>query len=229
MSQRVSKDEYYLNIAYEVSQRSTCLRAKYGAVIVKDDRIISTGYNGAPRGRDNCIDIGECLRVKNSIPSGTRYETCRAVHAEANAIMNSNPTDRQGSIMYLSGQVVSNSDNSQRSFMECCEMCKRLIINSGISEVRYMDGSHLKIIKVEKWIFSEKKVDFQEPPKYWSNNACRGYVAMALRGVGVSIKDTDFYPIVYNLDRELKETSLEDAESYYESLFPSKKKGGNSK
>ena len=84
---RVSKYNYYLDIAQTVAERSTCLRKKFGAIIVKDDVIVSTGYNGAPRGRKNCNDIGSCIRDELGIPRGERYELCRSVHAEANAII----------------------------------------------------------------------------------------------------------------------------------------------
>ena len=87
MDQRMSKDKYYLNIADAVLDRSTCLRRKYGAIIVKNDEILSTGYNGAPRGRVNCSELGYCNREQLRIPSGQRYELCRSVHAEANAII----------------------------------------------------------------------------------------------------------------------------------------------
>ena len=83
---RINKLEYYLGIAEQVAKRSTCLRRQYGAVIVKNDEIISTGYNGAPRGMTNCCDSGECWRKANGIPHGTQYEACVAVHAEQNAI-----------------------------------------------------------------------------------------------------------------------------------------------
>ena len=98
---RKSKDEYYLNIAEAVLTRSTCLRRKYGAVIVKDDEIISTGYNGSPRGWDNCCDLGYCVRVQENIPHGQRYEECRSVHAEMNAIISASRRDMIGSTLYL--------------------------------------------------------------------------------------------------------------------------------
>ena len=83
---RISKENYYLDIAETVLERATCLRRVYGAIIVKNDEIIATGYNGAPRGRANCVDLGYCSREAMRVPRGERYELCRSVHAEANAI-----------------------------------------------------------------------------------------------------------------------------------------------
>ena len=84
---RISKENYYLDIAQTVLERATCLRRIYGAIIVNNDEIISTGYNGAPRGRKNCVDMGYCTRQAARVPRGERYELCRSVHAEANAII----------------------------------------------------------------------------------------------------------------------------------------------
>ena len=130
---RPSKDDYYLNLAMDVAKRSTCLRRKYGAVIVKDDRIISTGYNGAPRGQINCNDKGICLRQEMKIPSGERYELCRAVHAEANAIIHATYTDMIGSTLYLCG--VDAISNVPLPVSEPCAMCKRMILNAQIKRV----------------------------------------------------------------------------------------------
>jgi len=130
---RRDKTNYYLDIAETVLERSTCLRHKYGAIIVKNDEIVSTGYNGAPRGRANCSDLGTCVRDKLNIPSGHRYELCRSVHAEANAIISASREQTIGSTLYLAcrsaktGELVSGTTS--------CAMCKRLIINAGISQV----------------------------------------------------------------------------------------------
>lgn len=129
---RKSKIEYYLDIAKSVSERSTCLKRHYGAVIVKNDEIIATGYNGAPRGRENCCDIGSCLRIKMGIPSGQRYEICRSVHAEMNAIISASRKDMKGSTLYLVGVE---PDGSFTKNAEPCSMCKRNIINAGIKNV----------------------------------------------------------------------------------------------
>lgn len=133
---RIDKTNYYLDIAQVVAERGTCLRRKFGAVIVKNDTIISTGYAGAPRGRKNCCDIGTCLRQKLEIPAGERYELCRSVHAEANAIISASREEMIGSVLYLccidpEGEVVGGTD--------CCSMCRRLIINAGIDLVVVRD------------------------------------------------------------------------------------------
>lgn len=130
---RRDKINYYLDIAQTVLQRSTCLRKKYGAIIVKNDEIISTGYAGAPRGRKNCSDLGYCKRKEMNIPRGQRYEICRSVHAEANAIISASRRDMLGATLYLAcldsetGELVTDTSP--------CSMCKRTIINSGISTV----------------------------------------------------------------------------------------------
>ena len=129
---RPSKKEYYLKIAEAVAQRSTCLRRKYGAVIVKDDEIISTGYNGAPRGINNCCDIGYCFRTKYKIPHGEQIEKCLAVHAEQNAIISASRRDMLGSTLYLVGFEV---DGNKILPTRPCRICKLLIINAGIDNV----------------------------------------------------------------------------------------------
>lgn len=129
---RRDKINYYLDITESVQKRGTCLRRNYGAIIVKNDSIISTGFSGAPRGRKNCCDIGECRREKMQIPRGERYELCRSVHAEANAIISASRENMLGSTLYLvgkdtAGKYVENAGS--------CSMCKRLIINAGIKKV----------------------------------------------------------------------------------------------
>ena len=114
MDQRMSKDKYYLNIADAVLDRSTCLRRKYGAIIVKNDEILSTGYNGAPRGRVNCSQLGYCNREQLNIPSGQRYELCRSVHAEANAIISAARRDMIGGTLYLVGRSAADGDRDHR-------------------------------------------------------------------------------------------------------------------
>ena len=133
---RPSKTRYYLDIAAVVSTRSTCLRRQYGAVIVKNDRIIATGYNGAARGRDNCSDVGECWRLTHGIPHGEQYEKCQAVHAEANAIASADGEKMYGATLYLAGFEVDEDGNRiQIADPKPCEMCDRLIINAGIKNV----------------------------------------------------------------------------------------------
>ena len=130
---RISKDMYYLNIAQECTKRGTCLRRNYGAVIVKNDEIISTGYTGSPRGRINCIDHWKCLREELKIPSGERYEICRSVHAEMNACIHASRKDMIGATIYLCGIVLSSGDIFKDTIP--CELCKRVIINSGIEKI----------------------------------------------------------------------------------------------
>ena len=133
MDQRMSKDKYYLNIADAVLDRSTCLRRKYGAIIVKNDEILSTGYNGAPRGRANCVDMGYCSREAMKVPRGERYELCRSVHAEANCIISAARRDTLGATLYLAGRDAKTG--ALVSDACCCAMCKRMVINAGIERV----------------------------------------------------------------------------------------------
>lgn len=151
---RISKEEYYLDIAKSVSARSTCLRRAYGAVIVSGDRIVSTGYNGAPEGRKNCTDMNVCLRNKLKIPSGERYELCRSVHAEANAIISASKLETCGATLYLSGTDVPSGDLLPIS--EPCAMCKRMIINAKITEVISRGpGGEVRRKLVRDWVFDD--------------------------------------------------------------------------
>ena len=131
--QRVSKENYYLDIAQTVSERSTCLRRRFGAIIVKDDSIVSTGYNGAPRGRLNCCDIGTCTRETLGIPRGERYEMCRSLHAEMNAIISASREEMIGSTLYLC--CTDPHTNEVLGGTNSCMMCKRFILNAGIDKV----------------------------------------------------------------------------------------------
>ena len=149
--ERVSKRNYYLDIAQTVLERATCLRRVYGAIIVKNDEIISTGYVGAPRGRQNCCDLGYCTREKMNIPRGERYELCRSVHAEANCIISASRTDMIGSSLFLacrdarSGELLHDATS--------CPMCRRMIINAGIDEVVIRrTEEEFDIVPVQKWI-----------------------------------------------------------------------------
>ena len=143
---RIDKDNYYLNIAEAVLERSTCLRRKYGAVIVKNDEIISTGYNGSPRGEDNCCDTGICEREKMNIPKGERYELCVLVHAEQNAIISASRERLLGSKLYITGIEVK-ADGKKYANPLPCMICRRFIKNAGIDEVigRKEDGSIIYI------------------------------------------------------------------------------------
>ena len=149
MIKRPDKIEYYLNIAQTVALRSTCLRRMYGAAIVKNDEIISTGYNGAPRGCANCVDIGKCKREELNIPSGERYELCRSVHAEQNAIISAARKDMVGSTIYLAG--VDAKTGKVLDVAEPCSMCKRFILNSGITHVVMRNGNTYDIAETSVW------------------------------------------------------------------------------
>ena len=149
--ERVSKHNYYLDIAQTVAERATCLRRMFGAIIVKNDSIISTGYNGAPRGRKNCSDLMVCMRDKLNIPRGERYEMCRSVHAEANAIIAASREQMLGATLYMSCL-----DSVTRELVpgtNSCMMCKRQIINAGISTVVVRDTKdEYRIIDVRDWV-----------------------------------------------------------------------------
>ena len=133
----INKTNYYLNIAGEVAKRSTCIRRKYGCVIVKNDEIVSTGYNGAPRGMDNCTDLNYCLRETLNVPKGDRYELCRAVHAEQNALLSCSRSQSIGSIMY----IVGIEPNGTYSNSSPCKICAKMIINAGVVKVvGYING-----------------------------------------------------------------------------------------
>lgn len=140
MLKRPNWDEYFLELAWVVSKRGTCLRRVYGAIIVKDKVIISTGYNGAPRGEANCTDLGVCRRQELNIPSGERYELCRSVHAEQNAIINGSPERMDGATIYIAGIEVNSGELAEA---HPCMMCARVIKNAKITELVYRkrDGS----------------------------------------------------------------------------------------
>ena len=149
---RIDKENYYLDIAQTVSERSTCLRRCYGAIIVKSDEVIATGYNGAPRGRLNCADLGRCTRQELNIPSGQRYELCRSVHAEANCIISASRREMLGATLYMAcrdpatGALIPGSTS--------CSMCRRQIINAGIEKVIIRDTpSEYRVVDVQReWV-----------------------------------------------------------------------------
>jgi len=148
---RTDKHNYYLDIAETVAKRGTCLRRNFGAIIVNNDEIISTGYTGAPRHRKNCLDIGTCQREKLNIPRGERYELCRSVHGEANAIISASRADMLGGILYLAGIDYKTKELVDGG--EPCAMCKRMIINAGIYRVIVRDTcDKFRIIDVETWV-----------------------------------------------------------------------------
>ena len=155
MGSRTDKHNYYLDIAQTVAERGTCLRRNYGAIIVKNDQIVSTGYTGAPRGRKNCIDTGVCTRQELNIPSGERYELCRSVHAEANCIIAASRENMIGSTLYLVGVDYQTKELVKDA--TSCAMCRRLIINAGIDKViarTGADGEYTETI-VRDWVFHD--------------------------------------------------------------------------
>lgn len=157
LADRRDKVNYYLDLAEVVSQRGTCLRRLYGAVIVKNDEVVSTGYVGAPRGRKNCSDMGICIRNQMQIPRGERYEMCRSVHAEANAIICASRERMLGSTLYLVGIEVDTGEYVKQS--NSCSMCKRLMINAGIEQVYIRDDKeHYRMIRVQDWVKDDESL-----------------------------------------------------------------------
>jgi len=148
---RRDKINYYLDIAETVLERSTCIRRNFGAIVVKNDEIISTGYNGAPRGMINCSDSGSCVRDELKIPKGQRYELCRSVHAEQNAIISASRADLMGSDIYLACHDAKTGEIDGE--IEPCLMCKRFIINAGIKRVIVRNTRDTyTIINVSDWL-----------------------------------------------------------------------------
>ncbi len=161
---RPAWDQHWLDIASVMARRSTCLRRRFGAVIVKDNIILTTGYNGAPRNTPNCIDLEKCYRKEKNIEPGTLYEKCRAIHAESNAIINA---AREGisikdTVLYLYGE------NFDRSIVEDiipCKMCRRMIINAGINKVIIPDNNKIKVYDIMRWIIDSNEDPFKELEK----------------------------------------------------------------
>ncbi len=141
-------DEYFINIAKAVSTRATCLRRRYGAIITKENIIVSTGYNGAPSGMKDCFEVGKCTRKELQIPHGERYELCHSVHAEANAIIRASVDELRGATIYISG-----SDGRKECHAEPCMMCKRMILNARIAKAVYSDGSRgFVVVDPRAWL-----------------------------------------------------------------------------
>ena len=156
---RISKENYYLDIAETVLERATCLRRVYGAIIVTNDEIIATGYNGAPRGRKNCTDLGFCSREALNVPRGERYELCRSVHAEQNAIINASRSEMLGATLYLVGL-----ENRTGGYVEAaapCSLCKRMIINAGIERVIVRDtrDTYRTFEVDEEWVAHDDSIE----------------------------------------------------------------------
>lgn len=161
MKTRIDKVNYYLDIAETVASRSTCLRKKYGTVIVNHDQIISTGYSGAPRGRINCCDLGYCTKKKllpNQRHSG--YDACRSVHSEQNAIISASRKDMIGSTLYLVGYRTETHKYEEGAAP--CLMCRKMIINSGINQVIVrIDKENYEVYSVQNWIENDEFLNGQ--------------------------------------------------------------------
>lgn len=156
--ERRNKINYYLDLAEMVAQRGTCLRRQYGSVIVRNDEVISTGYVGAPRGRKNCTDINVCIREKLQVPRGERYELCRSVHSEANAIISAARDKMIGASLYLCGKEMSTKEYIKNG--NSCSMCKRMIINAGIETVYVRDDvENYRVINVSDWVEADESLD----------------------------------------------------------------------
>lgn len=163
--ERRDKINYYLDIAEAVCARSTCLRRKFGAIIVKHDEIISTGYNGAPRGRKNCSDLDFCNRERLQVPRGQRYELCRSVHAEANAIISASRADLLGAELFLACHDAKTG--ALDGAVEPCSMCKRLILNAGIVRVYTRDeNDRYRVIETAEWITNDDSLTDALPEGY---------------------------------------------------------------
>ncbi len=156
--ERTNKINYYLDVAETVIERGTCLRRNFGAVIVKNDEIISTGYVGAPRGRKNCCDLKYCTREKLNIPRGERYELCRSVHAEQNAIISAERSKMIGATLFLVGK--NHTDGSYVEKSNPCALCKRMIINAGIKDIYIRDTKdEYRHIDVQEFIENDESLN----------------------------------------------------------------------
>lgn len=159
--ERRDKTNYYLDISQTVAERGTCLRRNFGAIIVKNDEIIATGYNGAPRGRANCSDLGSCMREKLNVPKGQRYELCRSVHAEANCIISAPRTMMIGAALYLA--CLDAKTGELYGDVEPCSMCKRQIINAGIEKVHIRTAKdEFRTLTVSDWIENDESLSGSE-------------------------------------------------------------------
>ena len=151
---RIDKENYYLDIAQTVLELSTCACSHNGALIVRNDEIVSTGYNGAPRGRSNCIDVGYCIRERMNIPTDERYELCRSVHAEANAIISAARSECIGGTIYLVGRDAKTGELIEN--LRPCPLCRRMMINAGLSKIVIRTSKETyDILNVQDWVFDD--------------------------------------------------------------------------
>ena len=166
---RLSKEQYYINIAQQVAQRSTCFRIKFGSVIVKDDQIIATGYVGAPRKTKDCFERGNCLRDEMNIPHGERYELCRSVHSEQNAIINA----ARAGVSLLGGNMYLHGEDLKGNIIDAfpCFICKKMIINCGIDKVICSrKDKDFEIFKVEDWVRDWQEKDVLDDKHQYGKN-----------------------------------------------------------
>lgn len=149
--EKFNKHNYYLDVAEVIAKNKRCIRRNYGAIIVKNDQILATGYNGAPRQSMNCTDIKKCKRQQLNLKSGSNYELCRSVHAEQNCIINASRDEMMGSTLYLVGKEYKTDEYIRN--IDCCSICKRMIINAGISLVIVRDDkNNFRILYPQLWI-----------------------------------------------------------------------------
>jgi len=154
---RIDKENYYLDIAETVLERSTCMHSMLGALIVRNDEIVSTGYNGAPRGRTNCIDLGYCSKERMNIQASGHYEICRALHAEMNAIISASRSECIGGTIYLVGKDAH--DLSYKEDLKPCAICRRMIINAGLSKcVIRRNKTAYDVLNVAEWVFNDDSI-----------------------------------------------------------------------
>lgn len=156
--ERIDKINYYLDMAEVALERGTCIRRNFGAVIIKNDEVISTGYVGAPRGRKNCCEINECIREKLNVPRGERYEMCRSVHAEQNAIISAERNKMIDATLFLCGKDYKTGEYVENS--NPCALCKRMIINSGIKDIYIRDSKEkYRHIMVQEYVDADESLE----------------------------------------------------------------------
>lgn len=156
--ERIDKINYYLDMAEVALERGTCIRRNFGAVIIKDDEVVSTGYTGAPRGRKNCCEIKRCIREELKVPRGERYEMCRSVHAEQNAIISAERSKMIGSTLFLCGKNYKDGEYVVKS--SPCALCKRMIINAGIKDIYVRDSkTEYRHILVSDYIENDESLE----------------------------------------------------------------------
>ncbi len=210
--ERVGKGQYYLAIAATVAGRSTCLRRQYGAVIVKNDEIIATGYNGAARGEKNCCDVGQCWREAHGIPHGKQYERCVAVHAEANAIISASRQELLGSTLYLAGL-----ENGEPIAGEPCFMCARTIRNAGIAKVININGE----VSLERILEKSREIEdaVEDPDKVRGEESSERFISSLCSHVAFFDLDGTLGEMRF-ADNKCLEYPEDPNRNYYETIRP---------